>query len=103
MNLSTGSAVAACTLATDTAQTRATVARTRRIVPETPEQSWSFEQIYDEYKAPIYNYVYHLIGSREQADDLTQDTFLKAFKALPRMDRSQAIGLALSYRDEHCL
>jgi RNA polymerase sigma-70 factor (ECF subfamily) len=52
------------------------------------EQSWSFERIYDEYKTPIYNYIYHLVGNREQADDLTQDTFLKAFKALPKMDAS---------------
>ncbi|HET8846948.1 MAG TPA: sigma-70 family RNA polymerase sigma factor [Ktedonobacteraceae bacterium] len=53
---------------------------------ETRENTWSFEQIYDEYKTPIYNYVYHLVGDREQADDLTQDTFLKAFRALPKMD-----------------
>lgn len=53
---------------------------------DTKESSWSFEQIYDEYKTPIYNYVYHLVGDREQADDLTQDTFLKAFRALPKMD-----------------
>ncbi|HUY79782.1 MAG TPA: RNA polymerase sigma factor [Ktedonobacterales bacterium] len=50
------------------------------------QQMWSFERIYDEYKTPIYNYIYHLVGNREQADDLTQDTFLKAFKALPKMD-----------------
>ncbi len=55
---------------------------------EMKETSWSFDQIYDEYKTPIYNYVYHLVGDREQADDLTQDTFLKAFKALPKMDGS---------------
>jgi RNA polymerase sigma-70 factor, ECF subfamily len=53
---------------------------------ELPGQTWSFERIYDEYKTPIYNYIYHLVGSREQADDLTQDTFLKAYKALPKMD-----------------
>src|SRR5438309_12039885 len=55
---------------------------------ETKESTWSFDQIYDEYKTSIYNYVYHLVGDREQADDLTQDTFLKAYKALPKMDGS---------------
>lgn len=50
--------------------------------------AWSFERIYDEFKTPIYNYIYHLVGNREQADDLTQDTFMKAFKALPKMDAS---------------
>ena len=55
---------------------------------ETMAQAWSFERVYDEYKTPIYNYIYHLVGNREQADDLTQDTFVKAFKALPKMDAS---------------
>ncbi len=48
--------------------------------------SWSFERIFEEFKTPIYNYIYHLVGSREQAEDLTSDTFMKAFKALPKMD-----------------
>jgi len=52
------------------------------------ETTWPFERIYEEFKTPIYNYIYHLVGNREQADDLTQDTFLKAFKALPKMDAS---------------
>ena len=61
---------------------------TRRMAMVEFESTWSFERIYDEFKTPIYNYIYHLVGNREQADDLTQDTFLKAFKALPKMDAS---------------
>lgn len=52
------------------------------------ESTWSFERIYDEFKTPIYNYIYHMVGDREQAEDLTQDTFLKTFKSLPKMDAS---------------
>lgn len=48
-------------------------------------QTWAFERIYDDYKTPIYNHIYHMVGNREQAYDLTQDTFLKAFKKLPEM------------------
>ena len=55
---------------------------------ELPGPPWSFERIYDEFKTPIYNHIYHLVGNREQADDLTQDTFMKAYKALPKMDAS---------------
>src|SRR5260370_9950698 len=62
---------------------------------ETKGNSWSFDQIYDEYKTPIYNYVYHLVGDREQADDLTQDTFLTAFRALPKMDASLTLSARL--------
>jgi RNA polymerase sigma-70 factor, ECF subfamily len=56
------------------------------------ENTWSFERIYEEFKTPIYNYIYHLVGNREQADDLTQDTFLKAFKALPKMDATLKVS-----------
>lgn len=52
----------------------------------TAEQVQAFERIYDEFKTPIYNHIYHMVGNREQANDLTQDTFMKAFKALPKMD-----------------
>lgn len=41
-----------------------------------------FEQIFQRFQAPITNFIYHLIGNREQACDLTQDVFVKAYKAL---------------------
>jgi RNA polymerase sigma-70 factor, ECF subfamily len=66
--------------------------RSRAAKAETVGQTWSFERIYDEFKTPIYNYIYHLVGNREQADDLTQDTFLKAFRALPRMDANLKVS-----------
>ena len=53
---------------------------------------WCFDQIYQEYQTRISQYVYHLVGDREQADDLTQDVFLKAFRALPKMDASLKVS-----------
>jgi RNA polymerase sigma-70 factor (ECF subfamily) len=41
-----------------------------------------FEDIFIRYQIPITNFIYHLIGNREQAHDLTQDVFVKAYKAL---------------------
>jgi RNA polymerase sigma-70 factor (ECF subfamily) len=41
-----------------------------------------FENIFLRYQTPITNFIYHLIGNREQAYDLTQDVFVKAYKAL---------------------
>src|SRR5574340_1727367 len=41
-----------------------------------------FEAIFQRYQGPILNYIYHLIGNREQAYDLAQDVFVKAYKAL---------------------
>src|SRR5579883_951816 len=42
-----------------------------------------FEAIFLRYQTPITNFIYHLIGNREQAYDLAQDVFVKAYKALP--------------------
>ncbi len=41
-----------------------------------------FEAIYTRFHTPIINYIYHLIGNREQAYDLAQDVFIKAYRAL---------------------
>jgi RNA polymerase sigma-70 factor (ECF subfamily) len=41
-----------------------------------------FEAIFLRYQTPITNFIYHLIGNREQAYDLAQDVFVKAYKAL---------------------
>jgi RNA polymerase sigma-70 factor (ECF subfamily) len=41
-----------------------------------------FEAIFLRFQVPITNYIYHLIGNREQAYDLAQDVFVKAYRAL---------------------
>src|SRR5258708_5094250 len=41
-----------------------------------------FEVIFLRFQGPIINFIYHLIGNREQACDLAQDVFVKAYKAL---------------------
>ncbi|GCE46924.1 RNA polymerase sigma-70 factor (ECF subfamily) [Thermosporothrix hazakensis] len=41
-----------------------------------------FENIFLRYQGPITNFIYHLVGNREQAYDLAQDVFVKAYRAL---------------------
>ena len=41
-----------------------------------------FALFVDKYKGPVYNLVYRLTGSRHDAEDLAQDTFIKAYKSL---------------------
>lgn len=38
------------------------------------------------YYKQIYYYLYRMTGNKEIAEDLTQETFLKAFKALPNYE-----------------
>jgi RNA polymerase sigma-70 factor, ECF subfamily len=39
------------------------------------------------YLKPVYSYVYHYVQSPELAEDLTQETFLRAYRSLAGFDR----------------
>lgn len=40
----------------------------------------AFQELYGFYARKILNYVYRMTGSKEEAEDLTQDTFVLAFR-----------------------
>jgi RNA polymerase sigma-70 factor (ECF subfamily) len=44
----------------------------------------AFAQLFERYHAPILNYLHRMVGDRALAEDLTQDTFIKAYNALAR-------------------
>ncbi|HEV2125191.1 MAG TPA: RNA polymerase sigma factor [Chloroflexota bacterium] len=52
----------------------------------------AFETIFNQYQTAIYNYIYRLMGSSEDAYDMTQDVFLKAYLALPRTSEDLKVG-----------
>ena len=52
----------------------------------------AFAQLYDRYVDQIYGYVRRRVGSREVAEDLTGDVFLRAWR---RFDRFQWQGVDL--------
>jgi RNA polymerase sigma-70 factor, ECF subfamily len=41
-----------------------------------------FDRIFTEYSAPIFNYALRMVGDRDRAADVTQDTFIKAYRKL---------------------
>lgn len=41
-----------------------------------------FDALVDRYEKPIYNLIFRLIGDRDEAADLTQETFVAAYKAM---------------------
>jgi RNA polymerase sigma-70 factor (ECF subfamily) len=47
----------------------------------------SFNQLILRWERPIYALAYRTIGREEDARDITQETFLRAFRALPKFRR----------------
>ena len=43
-----------------------------------------FDGLVDKYEKPVFNLIYRLIGDREEAADLTQDTFVAAYKSFQK-------------------
>ena len=50
----------------------------------------SFEMLLKKYLKPVYNFLFQLTRDRSVLDDLTQVTFLKAWKNLRRFDQSRS-------------
>ena len=46
----------------------------------------AFGVLYTKYVTPIYRFVYLRVRSREDAEDLTQAVFMKAWNAMPRFE-----------------
>jgi RNA polymerase sigma-70 factor (ECF subfamily) len=44
-----------------------------------------FQKLFEEYRKPILNYLYRMLGDRERAEELTQDVFVRAYRALERL------------------
>ncbi len=45
----------------------------------------SFNVLYQSYYAPIYRYLFRMVGSYDDASDLAAETFLKAWRRLPTL------------------
>jgi RNA polymerase sigma factor (sigma-70 family) len=51
--------------------------------------SEAFGKLVERYAARIYTHLYRLVRSREEAEDLAQETFLRAFRFLHRYDNAR--------------
>jgi RNA polymerase sigma-70 factor (ECF subfamily) len=53
-----------------------------------------FEEIFTRFQTPLCNFIFRLVGNREQAYDLTQDVFVKTYRALAGGTTIQAGALS---------
>ena len=44
----------------------------------------SFDMLYRKYKGVILNYLYRMVGNRELAEEIAQDTFVKVYSSIDR-------------------
>jgi RNA polymerase sigma-70 factor (ECF subfamily) len=59
-----------------------------------------FAVIIERYQGKLFAYLYRLIGSREEAEDLLQDVFIKAFKNMQSYDAERKFSSWI-YRIAH--
>lgn len=49
----------------------------------------AFEELFNRYKKPLLNFIYRLIGSRETAEEVAQEVFIKVYKNLDIFDATK--------------
>lgn len=52
----------------------------------------AFAELYHLYSDKIYRYAYRLVGNRQEAEDITSQTFLNAWQAIGRFEVLRAPG-----------
>jgi RNA polymerase sigma-70 factor (ECF subfamily) len=63
----------------------------------------AFGELYTYYVTKIYRYVYYNVHSRERAEDITQEVFLKAWKAIGSCKGKEKTFSSWLYRIAHNL
>ncbi|MFQ5826149.1 MAG: RNA polymerase sigma factor [Dehalococcoidia bacterium] len=54
-------------------------------------EATAFSAIYDEFSPRLHTYAYHLLGNRQDAEDVIQETFLKALQSLHQLRDSDRL------------
>lgn len=56
------------------------------------EAELSFERLYETYRSRVFSTAYRMLSNRADAEDVTQDVFVKVFKKLPSFRGDSAIS-----------
>jgi RNA polymerase sigma-70 factor, ECF subfamily len=63
----------------------------------------AFSALVEAYERPVYNLCYRMLGNAEDAEDASQETFLRAYRFLKRYDRSRPFSTwMLSIAAHYC-
>ncbi len=66
--------------------------------------SQAFSRLVETYQKPVYNLCYRMLGNAEDAEDASQETFLRAYRSMKRYDNSRPFSTwLLSIAAHHCI
>jgi RNA polymerase sigma-70 factor, ECF subfamily len=57
--------------------------RAPRALPDDEDRDLTFDELVDKYEKKLYNLILRHVGDPDEAADLTQDTFVNAFRGFP--------------------
>jgi RNA polymerase sigma-70 factor (ECF subfamily) len=64
----------------------------------------AFSKLLESYQKPVYNLCFRMLGNAEDAEDASQETFLRAYKSMRRYDRSRPFSTwLLSIAAHYCI
>ena len=64
------------------------------VTPSVPGPE-TFESIVDDYQRRLYGFALRMTGNREDAEEIVQDAFVRAYRALAKMEPAQRAELRL--------
>lgn len=63
-----------------------------RCKAELPHNTRSYEQLVQRYMDRVYTIVYRIVNHREEAEDITQEVFVKVFNGLNKFDQKSSFS-----------
>jgi len=64
----------------------------------------AFAHIVQSYQRPVYNLCYRMLGNQQEAEDATQETFIRAYTNLDRFNPDRKfINWVLTIASNHCV
>ena len=64
----------------------------------------AFSELVETYQKPVYNLCYRMLGTAEDAEDASQETFLRVYKSMRRYDNSRPFSTwLLSIAAHYCI
>jgi RNA polymerase sigma-70 factor (ECF subfamily) len=54
-------------------------------------EEWAFEALVDRYMKPLFNFAYRYLGDQDEAADIVQETFVRLYRNLTKLDLQQPL------------